>query len=436
MGLLDARPAWQIPVQWPDGASASAAGRVVRERLLKAGILFAMLALTVLDQFGLQVMGRSSVPVSMIAMYALAAAMLTAGAAELNARGTLGYLAVVFLAALSVMVNAAFVPPPFLSKLSFLFLVAIYAPLCVSLRRGSVGPELWRWTLKLYVAFALFIGAAGIAQYAIQFAFRPPWLFDYARLIPEVLRHTGFNTEIVVQTATSAGKWAKSNGFFMREPSIFSIIMAFGLLCELSLARRKWVIVVFALGLAVSYSGSGLLCLAVALLVPLGRRTAARILVFAALAAALFFLFADVLNLSYTLNRSGELFTKNTSGYCRFTAPTVEVLRMINSDPWTSVLGHGPGSMSRMSTECAGTTTTYAKALFEYGLAGTAAICVMMLGALNRSSAPVQIRVAAGVTWLLLGGNLLDSMFLLFIYVISAMWPEGTARAAAPSAQR
>jgi hypothetical protein len=436
MSLLDARPAWQIPVQWPDGASASTAGRVVRERLLKGGILFAMLALTVLDHFGLQVIGRSSIPVSMMAMYALAAAIVVAGAAELNARGALAYLAVVCVAALSVMVNAAFAPPPFLSKLSFLFLITIYAPLCVSLRQGAVRPELWRWTLRLYVGFALFVAAAGIAQYAIQFVFRPPWLFDYARLIPEALRHTGFNTEIVVQTATSASKWAKSNGFFMREPSIFSIVMAFGLLCELSMARRKWVMAVFGLGLVVSYSGSGLVCLAVALLFPLGRRTVARVLACAVLAAALFFLFADALNLSYTLNRSDEFFTKNTSGYCRFIAPTAEVLQMINSDPWTSVLGHGPGSMSRMSTECSGTTTTYAKALFEYGLAGTAAIGVMMLGALNRSSAPVQIRVAAGVTWLLLGGNLLDSMFLLFIYVISAVWPEGTARAAAPHAER
>jgi hypothetical protein len=31
------------------------------------------------------------------------------------------------------------------------------------------------------------------------------------------------------------------------------------------------------------------------------------------------------------------------------------------------------------------------------------------------------------VTWLLLGGNLLASEVLLFIYLLSAMWPEGTA---------
>jgi hypothetical protein len=78
---------------------------------------------------------------------------------------------------------------------------------------------------------------------------------------------------------------------------------------------------------------------------------------------------------------------------------------------------------------CATQPTTYAKAVFEYGLAGTLAFGVLIVGALNRSSAPLGIRVGAGVAWVLLGGNLLDALYLLFIYVVSAMWPEGTARA-------
>jgi hypothetical protein len=424
---LDARPAWQLPVQWPD-ARAADVDSAVREGLFKAAILFAMLALTVLDRFGLRITATSSIPVGMLAMYGLTAAMLLGGIAELNRRAALLYIAVATVATLSLMMNAAYTPLPLVSKMSFLFLITLYVPLCVSLRQGAVAPELWRWTMSLYVSFAVFVAVAGIAQYFAQSFFRAPWLFDYTPLIPESLRATkGFNTVYTV-----AGAWTKSNGFFMREPSIFSTVMAFGLLCEWSLARRKWAMALLTLGLVLSYSGSGLLCLAVALFFPLGRGTLARVLAFAVLGAALFAAFGDALNLSYTLNRYGEFFVRESSAYCRFVAPGAEAIRQFNSDPWTSLLGHGPGSMFRIGDDCGynAVQTTYAKMVIEYGLLGTLAFCGLILTALNRSSAPLRIRVAVGVTWLLLGGNLLDSLYLLFIYVLSAMWPQDAARAA------
>ncbi|HEX5767709.1 MAG TPA: hypothetical protein VFX94_05690, partial [Burkholderiales bacterium] len=74
-------------MQWPDGAATSETRLVARERLLTAGILFAMLGLTVLDHFGLRLTERASIPAGMMAMYALVAAMLLSGAAQLNFRG-------------------------------------------------------------------------------------------------------------------------------------------------------------------------------------------------------------------------------------------------------------------------------------------------------------------------------------------------------------
>ncbi len=432
MSALDLRPAWQLPVQWPQARIADRDGWAARDRLLKAAILFAMLALTVLDRFGLRVIGDSSAPAGLIAMYGLAGAMLLAGAAEVNRRMVLAYLAVVSIATTSLMVNAVFTPLPFLSKMSLLFLIVLYAPLCLSLRAGVVSPELWRRTVGVYVGFAVFVAAAGIAQYLVQFVYHAPWLFDYTPLIPERLRATrGWNTAYTVGV-NLPGAWTKSNGFFMREPSIFSVVMAFGLLCELSLARRKWVMALLAVALVLSYSGSGLLCLAAGLLFPLGRKTLARALAVAILAAGIVVFFGDALNLSYTLNRSDEVFRKDSSAYCRFVAPAAQAAREINSDPWAGLLGHGPGSMVRMGGECGDNRvqTTYAKVLIEYGLLGALAFGALMLGALNRAAAPLRIRVAAGVAWLLLGGNLLDSLYLLFIYLVSAMWPENAARAA------
>jgi hypothetical protein len=430
MSSWQARPAWQLPVQWPDGAARSDARAVVRERLLKVAIVFAMLALTVLDRFGLRLTEKASISVGMMAMYALVAVMLLGGAAQLNFRATVAYLAIVSVATISFLLNVAYTPLPFVSTMSLLLLVVLYAPFCFSLRQGMVAPELWRWTVTLFIAFAVFLGLAGIVQYFAQFVFKAEWLFDFTPLIPWSLRRPdGWGTEYQIYSSSGEVAWTKSNGFFMREPSIFSVIIAFGLLCELSLDRRRWVMTILAAGLMVSHAASGLVCLAAGLVFPLRCAKLARAVAFALLAASVVFLFRDTQNVRVYLNRVDEPFRTNTSAYCRFVAPTIDTARHIDSRPWTSLIGNGPGSIRRMAEGCADTGVTYAKALFEFGLAGTLAFGVLIIGALNRSSAPLRIRVGAGVAWVLLGGNLLDALYLLFIYVVSAMWPEGTVRA-------
>ncbi len=429
MARAEARAAWQLPLQWPQAAARrDAVASPLAGRLLKAALLFAMLALTVLDRFGLRVTAEGSVPVGLLAMYGLGAAMLLGGLAELNLPAALAYVALASVAGASLVVNAAAQPPAFLSAMSFLLLVTLYAPLALALRPEAVTPRLWRWTMDLFLRFALLVAFAGIAQYFVQFVFNPSWLFDYTPLIPERIQATrGFNTVYAVQAASAA--WTKANGFFMREPSIFSVMMAFALLCELSLARRRWAMASFALALVLSYSGSGLLTLAAGLLFPLGWRTVARIVGAAAVGIALFVVLGDALNLSYTVDRFDEVGSRNSSAYCRFVYPGVAALEQLDSSLWTSLVGHGPGSMEKMGADCRpGGQTTYAKALFEYGIVGAFAFGALMFGALNRSGAPLRIRVGAAVAWLLLGGNLLDSLYLLFIYIVSAMWPPGIAR--------
>jgi len=431
MSSWEARPAWQLPVQWPAGPTASERSHVARERLLKVAILFAMLAMTVFDRFGLRLMERASIPVGSMAMYALVAVMLLGGAGGVNFRAAAAYLALVGVATISVLLNVAYAPAAFTSKGSLLFLIVLYAPFCFSLREGATAPELWRWTVNAFIAFAVFLGVAGIVQYFAQFFFKAEWLFDFTPLIPERLQAGGgWNTEYEIYSDYSAREiaWTKSNGFFMREPSIFSVVIAFGLLCELNLNRRRWVMTILAAGLIVSHAASGLVCLAAGLVFSLGRSNLARAVTFTVLGAGVVFFFKDTQNVQIYLNRADEAARINSSAYCRFVAPAVDVVRHIDKAPWTSLVGNGPGSIVRMREGCT-QETTFAKALFEYGLAGALAVGVLVIGALNRSSAPLGIRVGVGVAWVMVGANLLDGLYLLFIYVVSAMWPQGTARA-------
>ncbi len=240
-----AQAAWQVPVQWPELAGPPQAQAAPRTAgVLKVLIVVAMLALTVLDRFGFRLIAATAIPVGMMAMYLLVGAMVLMGAAEINWRAALVLLAIALVTALSHVVNLSFGPPPYVSVASLLLLLMLYAPFCVTLRPGAVAPALWRWTVDAYVLFALVVAAAGIAQYFVQFVFKPPWLFDYTYLLPERLRATQHWA-----TVHETGTWAKSNGFFMREPALFSIVMALGLLCELSVRRRLWVLAAFALGL-------------------------------------------------------------------------------------------------------------------------------------------------------------------------------------------
>ncbi len=423
MSASGLRSAWQLPVQWPTAARAQDAA-LQTTRIIQGGVVFALLALTLLDRFGLRVTATYSIPPGMIALYVLLGIMLVTGSGALNPRSALAYVAVACLGGLSFLANASFQSTSHPSLGSYLLLLVLYAPFAFSFGSAAVGPQLWRWTLRLYIAFAAFLAAAGIAQFFLQFVFRPDWLFNYMPLIPEAIRASGgWNT------VNWAGEWGvKSNGFFLREASLFSVAMALALICELGSSRRKWVLLLLAAGLVLTYSGSGLLCLAVAMLFPLDRHCLTRVLACISIAAAVYFVFGEALNLGYTVERVGEVNSGKTSAYCRFVYPNTLILENFDTSPWASLLGHGPGTMPKQDTWCAnGVETTYAKALYEYGLLGALAFGALVLGALNRSAAPIRIRVALAVMWLVLGGNLLTSEFLLLIFLFSAMWPAGIA---------
>ena len=409
-------------MQWPGVEDSRSGNRLTAERPVKMAAVVALLALTVLDRFGLRWGELYTAHPAMLAMYGLLAVVLLTGAAELNARGSVSYAIVAAIGALSYLVNANFGVSQHVSAGSWLLVLTLYLPFVFSLRKDAVGTSLWPWVVNLYVSFALFIAVAGIAQFLVQFIYRPAWLFDYTPLIPAPIR--GFE---VWKGVHLVGEWYKSNGFFLREPSFLSLHMGFAMLCELCLARRRWVMAVLGLALLLSYSGSGLLVLAVALLFPLGRHSLLRFAAVGAAAALLFYLFGDALQLNYTVGRVGELSADTSSAYCRFIHPAVVTVQDFDANPWTSLLGHGPGTLHKMYDTC---ETTFAKVPFEYGLLGTLAFGMLALAALGRPSVPSRIRAGLAVQWLT-QPYLLGAEWVLLAYLLCAMWPQVQAAASA-----
>src|SRR5205814_4837956 len=364
-------------------------------RAVRAALSFAILSITVFSRFGLRA-GGIEVDTSLIALYLLLGTLVWHDWARFEPTAFLLYGIGVCIGMLSLLVNKTFADTPS-SVGSLVLLLTIYLPFAFSVRLPGDPAVAWRWTLDVFGHVALLCALAGIAQFYAQFVFQAPWLFDFSRDLPWHLRGpSGYNTVIPV------GELYKSNGFFLREPSHFSFLMALALLAEMQMARRPLRLVTFGLALLLTYSGTGLLALSLGLMFPLGRRTLVQLLVLGVLGFVMFGLLGDALNLSFTLNRTAEFGSERSSAYIRYIAPTRVLMDEIASTPWATLLGHGPGTMQRVSHGVRSFDPTWAKLIFEYGLLGFASFVALILHTATRFAAPSPLRVVLFMCWLVM----------------------------------
>ncbi|KAL0630332.1 hypothetical protein Q9L58_010821, partial [Maublancomyces gigas] len=284
--------------------------------VLVCAFFFALVSLTLLDRFGVRISAAYSINPSMFAFYGILMAMLFGGVAHLNGTTGILYVCMMTIAALSFLINATFDVRQLTSTSSLLLLAVLYIPFMFVLPQRVATYANWLWMLRWFIFFATACAIFGVAQYLAQLVFRPTWLFDFTPLIPAPIRGSG-----LYNTTNQVGSLVKSNGFFLREASGFSFFVGFALICEWVSFKRKWIMLVLAIGVVVSYSGSGPVVLITALLFPLGVKTLYRVLGFAVIGAIIVLLFGDALNLSYTLGRVGEFESNTSSAYCRFIAP-------------------------------------------------------------------------------------------------------------------
>lgn len=388
-------------------------------------MLACLVLLMVLDRFGLRLSDAFSIAPGMIGMYLLLAALFWTGVARLNPTASLLYIVLGLVSGLSFLINTTSGPwRGQVSMNSWLLMLMLYAPFCVRLVPSrEIGP-MWHWLLRWYMVFAVASALFGIAQYVGQFVYRPTWLIDFTPYLPDAIRGSG-----LYNTSNAVGSAFKSNGFFLREASGFSFYMAFALVTEWSLFRRKWILALLAAGLVVSYSGSGIVVLLAAMLVPLGFQTLLRAGAMVIGVTVLYFTLGDALNLTYTVGRVHEFGSDRSSAYCRFILPGKTVAERIDDRAWVSLIGHGPGTMQKLTGSC---ETTYAKMVFEYGLLGASTFVAIMLTALGRGWVPLRMRVAILVFWTLLGGHLLGPEALLLIFLLCGLWPASRPASGLP----
>lgn len=260
------------------------------------------------------------------------------------------------------------------------------------------------------------VAVAGLLQFAAQFAGLR--VFQFTGILPEqMLYEANYNLVIPVGVAGLL----KSNGFFLVEPSVFSQIMALGLMIELLSARRIGLMALFAAGLILSFSGTGLIVLlsfAGAAALAMGRRgvaLAAGVALVLGLAAGLTFLLAPDLAASFG-ERAGEFSRVGTSAHMRFVTPFWLLEDVLSRAPSALLAGIGSGASEALYRPYLYNVNTPIKVFLEYGL--PALVAYLSLFLLNERTRAQRALVVPGMVLFLFAGGYQQFPPILFLILL------------------
>ena len=229
-----------------------------------------------------------------------------------------------------------------------------------------------------------FVGVAGIVQFIVQFG--GIFLFSFVEFgVP--IKYTLENFYNILNPAGVAGLY-KSNGFFLVEASVYSQFMAMGLAIELVYFRRPRMLVIFALGLVFSISGTGWMVVGAFVVGTVAHQGARGLVVgLGAIAAGavalgvLAFTLPDMFE--YFVGRIDEFSSPGTSAHLRFITPWWALSDVIGETPWAFLVGAGAGTSERLHTQLSYVygVNTPLKIALEYGVPGLVAYLMLFLAA-------------------------------------------------------
>jgi hypothetical protein len=282
---------------------------------------------------------------------------------------------------------------------SFVLMVAVYFCYVVGVPRGADSAAR---ALAFFGDLATALAVLGIAQFALQFAIGPDLVFPIENLLPKAIVVTGYNMQVPLAYGSAV---YKANGVFLLEPSFFSQVLAMAVIVEL-IGRSRWQrLAIYAAGLVVSYSGTGLIVLACTLPLLMIRRGRWNVLMLAIALACVALVFAEPLKLDLFLNRATEFGDTRSSGFERFIGPFYVLEKFQWGDPLRAAFGLGAGTFKAYAARAdfPAAEMAFHKIVFEFGLVGALVNFGFMGFCVVRSRAPIELRLAAIVMFLMNG---------------------------------
>lgn len=332
------------------------------------------------------------------------------------------------LLGLSLLFGLQLLQPGGFSLGTLALVAVVLLPYVLVVTPGRVSAEqVGRRFLDLSVVLALL----GVLQFGLQFLIGATWAFPLEHFLPPSLIAQNYNWLNPLQYGSSI---YKANGVFLLEPSMFSQLLALAITLELALYRRFWRLATYALALVVSYSGTGLMILAVTLPILAVAYRRYEILLLGLAMVGLALLFHEPLNLDLYLKRAQSFSDPNSSAFARFVGGTFLFSDYQSADPFRALVGFGAGSLGTIgeSAPYAVAGMGWIKMLFEFGVIGSLAFWGVVWGGIWTSAVPVVVRVGLIVTTLTNG--ILDPWVHGLILTL-AIWPGQDRDVAADAAR-
>lgn len=308
---------------------------------------------------------------------------------------------------------------------SFFLLLVVYLPWLFRVPDHHGRQAGARWLAKLYVRVMLAAAAVAVVEMAVQVLGVWTFIDPIQEHVPPQWLLANYNTNNPTEYASPI---IKSQAFVFLEPSFLSQFLGLALIVAILRRAPLWQLGLLGLAMFCTYSGTGIVLVAVGLVIVLVRsprsiRPSMVILGAAGVAALLLSSYAEPL-----LARTSEASDSSSSLSLRFIAPYQQVEAGLEQEPLRYLIGAGPGSSERVlesAREGSGLAVVYTiipKLIFEYGLiAGTLFLAFIAVTLFRQSPGPV-VPLALTVMLGLLSGSLLQPHTLLMAWLLSCAW--------------
>lgn len=285
------------------------------------------------------------------------------------------------------------------SLTSFLMMASLYATYTVLVTHPAFNVKRG---IEFFLNVAAIIAIGGIAQFFLQFVIGPRLAFPIDYLLP-----AGFLVEdyMFLNVLHYGSSIHKPNGIFLLEASFFSQLLAIAVLAELLTSNRMRYLVLFMAGMVVSYSGTGIIVLAVTMpfLVVTQKRWDLILLALSGLVAAA--LLYEALNLQIFVKRATEFGHPQSSGFMRFVGAYYMFDQFLWVDQWRSLFGYGAGIFKEFEvrSDLPVHESALTKIVFEFGLLGALLNIGFLFFCVARSSAPGILKLGVAVMFFMAG---------------------------------
>ena len=313
------------------------------------------------------------------------------------------------------------------SVMSMLLLCVLHFPYFLRLAPRPDYARVIGW----FQAAAVVLACCGLAQFSLQFVIGPQLAFPIENFFPKALLTSRFNAQGYLEYGSS---YFRTNGIFLQEPSFFSQFLAVAIVVELATRMRWRVLALLAIAIVVSYSGTGLIILAVCLPVWMIARGRLDLLLAGLVALVGVVLVASLAEAPFVrvfFSRAGEFTSQGSSGFARFVGGFYMFEQFLWPEPLRALFGYGAGSIddyAARATLPSGGNALF-KMVFEFGLLGGGAYFAFLAWCIVRCGAPAMIKLAVSMTYLL-GGIYIPFSHGLVLGLL--LWPDPPARKREP----